>query len=718
MNPETGPQAGQTATSREAAGGKGERRVITVLFADVVNSTGLAERLDPEDWTDIMNAAFPAMTAPITRYGGTVARLMGDGLLAFFGAPVAHEDDPQRAVLAALEMLDAVRGFASKVKRDLDIDFEIRIGLNTGPVVVTDVGSIGAMEYTAMGDAVNVAARMQQTAAPGTVQLSSETDRLVAGHIDTAPLGKIELKGKAEPVDTFRVVGRKPEPERSRGLGQVGAGLVGRDAQIAELKHAVDELRQGRGQVVCLIGEAGLGKSRLIDELKAYWRETGGSAAWWEEMRGVPYDTGRPFGLFQSYARRMFGVELDDTPEAIDRKVHATLDPLNRAPPQSVGLCSIAMQRIIAAKSLDDRFGFSTQAVRQDIFDLMAPAFRENCKSGPTVLIVDDLQWADTASADLLMQLMVIIEDAPLLVVCAFRPERQSPAWQAKLRAETDFPHRYREIVLSPLGASDTEALLSSLLSIADLPTEVHQLILRKADGNPYFVEEIVRSLTEQGVVSVVDGERRWKAGALVTDLAIPDSLQALLMARIDRLGEEAKSTLQMASVIGRAFYYRILEAISNSAMALDKDLLALERVELLREAGRQPELEYIFKHELARDAAYATILNRKRREFHLRVARAMESLFADHLEEHAHRLAQHFEAAREDQPMMDYYIMAGDAAASIGADTEAAAHYAKALEAARRAGASDDLIAKIEVKRLPLAVTHEATPLAAGRDL
>jgi predicted ATPase len=316
------------------------------------------------------------------------------------------------------------------------------------------------------------------------------------------------------------------------------------------------------------------------------------------------------------------------------------------------------------------------------------------------VLIIDDLQWADPASAEMIVRLMGIIEHAPLLIVCAFRPERQSPAWQAKIKAETDYPHRYREVVLSPLGTEDAEALLSSLLRIADLPREVHQLILRKADGNPYFVEEIVRSLTEQGVVAMAGDERRWKAGATVTDLAIPDSLQALLMARIDRLGEEAKATLQMASVIGRAFYYRILQAISDSAMALDTDLRALERVELLREAGRQPELEYIFKHELARDAAYATILNRKRREFHLRVARAMETIFADHLEEHAHRLAQHYELAREDQPAMDYYLMAGRAAASIGADSEATGHYSKAVDAARRIGVPEETIATLQTRR------------------
>lgn len=686
---------------KERDGAKGERRVVTVLFGDVVNSTGLAERLDPEDWTEIMNEAFPLMIVPIQRYGGTVGRLMGDGILAFFGAPVAHEDDPQRAVLAALDIIKAVEAFSTRIKAEHGFDFEVRIGINTGPVVMADVGSSASMEHTAMGDAVNIAARMQQTAAPGTVQLSAETYRLVAPLVDAVPLGEVALKGKSEPVKAYRVTAAKPEPGR-RGIKPDGAPLVGRDQELAALKTAVDQLRQGRGQIVCLIGEAGLGKSRLLEELRAYWLMHGNPTTW-EEMVGVPYDTGRPFGLFQNYARRMFGVGLDDTPEMIDRKVHATLDPLGLAPPESIGLCSIAMQRVIAVKAMENDFGFSAQAVRDDIAEIMDPAFRETCKGGPTMMVVDDLQWADPASVELLMHLLGLADEVPILILCAFRPERQSPAWQVKLKAETDFPHRYLEIVLRPLDDHDTDALVSALLRIADLPSEVHQLILRKADGNPYFVEEIVRTLIEQGAVVETEDGRRWNAGAKVADLAIPDSLQALLMARIDRLDEEAKATLQMASVIGRTFYYRVLQAISDSAMALDKDLHSLERVELLREAGRQPELEYIFKHELARDAAYATILNRKRREFHLRVAKAMETIFADHLEGQAHRLAQHFELAHQDEEAKRFYLMAAETAADLHANAEADSHLAHALEAARRLGATDEELARIEAKRASL---------------
>jgi class 3 adenylate cyclase len=687
---------------------RGERRLLTVLFVDVVNSTGLAERLDPEDWTEVMNGAFERMTAPIHRYEGTVARLMGDGLLAFFGSPVAHEDDPQRAVLAGLDIIDAIRSFAATLP---DIDFNVRIGINTGHVVVADVGSSASMEHTAMGDAVNVAARMQQSAAPGTVQLSAETYRLVAPLFDVTPLGDIELKGKTERVPAYRVTGIKPHPDRLRGLGGVSAPLVGRDGELAQLREIIDQLRQGRGQIVCLIGEAGLGKSRLLAELHQYWLERDDPTKW-EVMYGVPYDASRPFGLFQNFARGMFGIQLDDAAETIHRKVEETLRAMG-APDEAVALCSVAMERVIAAKALHEAAeDFPAEVIKQDIYDNVYPAWRQACLVAPVVMVVDDLQWADQASVDLLAYLLTLVEEVPLLILCAFRPERQSPAWQVKLKAETDFPHRYTEMTLRPLGDDDTDALVLALLRIPDLPADLRQLIAHKAEGNPYFVEEVVRTLIEQGVIYRTEGGLRWNGDTDVADIAIPDSLQALLMARIDRLDEETKSTLQMASVIGRSFYYRILQAISDSALALDKHLRSLERVELLREAGRMPELEYIFKHELARDAAYATILNRKRRAFHLQVAEAIEQLFAGRLEEHAHRLAQHFEQAGDDQRAMKYFEMAADVAAAIHAHAEGAAHYARALEAARRIGAPTEDTARLEARRLALEETR--APAAA----
>jgi predicted ATPase len=592
-------------------------------------------------------------------------------------------------------MLGAISLFREEVKKELGIDFNVRIGINTGPVVVGDVGSAQAMEYTAMGDAMNVAARMEQTAAPGTVQVSQETYRLIEPYFECEALGGVELKGKSEPVQSYRVLHAKADAPRGRR--GVGAPLIGRDQEFDKLKAALAGLRQGRGRIVSLIGEAGLGKSRLIAELFKEWERFDLSEGW-DVAHGVPYDSNRPFGLFQDFARQMFGIELDDPPNIIHHKVDNGLRATG-APQEVVSLCSVAIERVIAAKVLHEAPDYPAEVVRKDIFETVYPAWLAAARSGPRVLVLDDLQWADTASIELLIHLFRVVEEAPILFICAFRPERQSPAWQVKLRADTDFPHRYDEIRLEPLDAANTDALISALLNITDLPGDLRELILRKTDGNPYFIEEVVRSLVDEGVVYQGENGLQWKAGTRVEDIPIPDSLHALLMARIDRLDEQTKLTLQAASVIGRAFYYRVLETISDSAIVLDKQLVSLERAELLREAGRVPELEYMFKHDLARDAAYHSILNRKRREFHRLVAEAIEKLFADRLEEHAHRLGQHYELAGEHEKAVKYYTMAGEAAEALHATVDSAAHFSRAITAAQALGHTE-LIASLQARK------------------
>jgi predicted ATPase len=327
-------------------------------------------------------------------------------------------------------------------------------------------------------------------------------------------------------------------------------------------------------------------------------------------------------------------------------------------------------------------------------------------------MVVDDLHWSDQASVDLLIHLFGLVEEVPILFVCAFRPERQSPAWQVKLKAETDYPHRYIEIVLAPLQEEQADQLVGALLNIAELPVQLRQLILRKTDGNPYFVEEVVRSLIEQGVVFRSADGLRWNAQTNADDISIPDTLQALLMARMDRLDREARSTLQLAAVIGRSFYHRILKAISDSAMTLDKHLGSLERVELVCEAGRTPELEYMFRHELTRDAAYNSILHRRRRELHQRVGEAVETLFHDQLEGNAHRLAQHFAAAGDAARALKYGLMAADLAAAVSAHADAAQHYRRALESARALDVAGPELARIE-QRLAAATERSRAPAA-----
>ena len=298
------------------------------------------------------------------------------------------------------------------------------------------------------------------------------------------------------------------------------------------------------------------------------------------------------------------------------------------------------------------------ESLKRELFQVIYDVWRDMASQAPVVMVFDDLHWADPASVELLLHIFQLTEEVPILFLCAFRPERQSPAWQVKQTVETDYPHRYTEITLKPLSNEESSSLVDSLLAIADLPVQLRQLILQKTEGNPFFVEEVIRTLIDSGAVVQDEGGLHWRALTKVEDIAIPDNLQALLTSRIDRLEEEARRTLQLAAVIGRSFYQRILKFVSDAAIALDRQLSTLQRVELIREAARVPELEYMFRHELTRDAAYNSILRRRRREFHLNVGEAIETLFPDRLEEQAHRLAHHFSEARDDERALKYSTM------------------------------------------------------------
>jgi len=689
-------------TLQPSRGLEGERRVVTILFCDVKGSTAMAEHLDPEEWAEIMNAAFTYLIQPVQRYEGTVARLMGDSILAFFGAPIAHEDDPQRAVLAGLDIVDGIRPYCEQLRREVGLDFNVRVGINTGVVVVGEVGTALAGEYTAMGDAVNLAARMEQTAQPGSVQISGETHRLVSAFFEVEALGEVEVKGKREGVPAYRVLKRKEHPERGRGIVGFESPLVGREREVQTLRQALDDLKSGRGQILTLIGEAGLGKSRLIDELRAnsngdsaqqieslnHTHPTPTPAVHWVESRGISYEASRPYGLFTQHLRHICEVKESDPPDAVRAKIASAMTGLD---PDTRAAVSRIAELLLVKRAVPDGSAapLEGEALKREIFASSLAMWRSFAGLVPQVLVFDDLHWADPASVELLLHLFQLADQVPILFLCAFRPHRSSPAWGVKTSAETNYPHRYSEISLSPLSISESGTLVDNLLTISDLPEELRQLVLRKSEGNPFFLEEVVRVLVDHGVVQRDESGLRWKAAASYEEIEIPDNLQALLLARIDRLEKDTRRTLQLASVIGRSFYHRVLQAIVAAVSDLDQQLVTLQRVELIRELGRRPELEYIFRHELTRDAAYKSILRRQRRQFHRAVGEAIEQLFPDRLEEEAHLLAYHFAEAGDLGRGLRYYTLAGDKAAGLFANTEASQHYRHALQIATKSETS-----------------------------
>ncbi len=656
-----------------------ERRVVTMLFCDVTGSTAAADSLDPEEWAEIMNGAFEYLISPIYRYEGTLARLMGDAILAFFGAPIAHEDDPQRAVLAGLDIVRSIRSYQAEVKGKWNLDFGVRVGINTGLVVVGEVGSDMRVEYTAMGDAINLAARMEQTAQTGTVQISEDTYNLIAPLFECESLDKIEVKGKREPVPAYRVMGAKDIPGRLRGIEGLRAPLVGRDSEMDLLRQVLERLNDGRGSIVCLIGDAGMGKSCILEELQAHWARIAGGDAPWIESRGVSYDTTRPYGMFIQRMLQMFGIEDSDSLEMVREKFAIAPEGFQ---PEVLPTVVRAAEALLAFRTDSDNPQLEGEALQHEVYNACHSMWRAAASFRPTALVLDDFHWADPASVDLMIDIFSLVDEVPLLLLFSFRPERQSPAWRIKQTAETDYPHLYTEISLRALSVEDSEILFRNLLDVADSPTQLRQMILAKTEGNPFFIEEFIRTLIDTGAVIRDESGMHWRVDTKVEDIPIPENLQALLTARIDRLEDDTRRTLQLSSVIGRSFHHGVLKLISDSSIALDKQLSTLQRVELIREASRVPELEYIFQHDLTREAAYNSILLRERREFHRRVGEAVEEMFNDRLEEQSHLMAHHFYEAGDTQRALKYSIIAGERALSTYAHEEALAHFRQGLDA------------------------------------
>jgi len=665
-------------TARANRSMHGERRVVTILFCDVKGSTSMAGKLDPEDWAEVMNEAFEYLISPIYRYEGTVARLMGDAILAFFGAPIAHEDDPQRAVLAGLDILKDIQPFCDEIKHEYGLDFGVRVGVHTGPVVVGEIGSNLAMEYTAMGDAANVAARMEETAEPGTIQISESTYKLVAPLFQIEALGDVELKGKDEPIKTYRVVDVKADPGKVRGIEGLDTPLVGRSQEMEVLLHALTDLRQGRGGIVSVLGEAGLGKSRLIEEMHKETRQDVSEEPTWFFCRGISFATAQPYGLFQQLLRKLTGVNEHDTPELAREKIASYLDQI---PSEQHEITRQAFEVLLAIGKETEISELEGEAFQRELYTALENIWRDSARTQPVIYVFDDLHWADSASIELLLHLLQLVDEIPVLFLCASRPYRQSLGWQVKLHAETNYPHRYQEIKLNPLRLEESQELIHRLIQITDLPLDLQSLILQKAEGIPFFVEEVIRSLIDQGIILRDEAGNFRYTSTDLTHVIIPDNLQALLTARIDRLNSEVRSTLQYAAVIGRSFYQRILKWVSELEEEIDEHLITLQRVELIQETSRIPEIEYVFRHELTRDAAYRTILRKERKKFHLRVAEALENAFPDKIEDLAPRLAHHFDQAGKYEKALMYYTKAGEIAAKLYANKEAINLLTRAIE-------------------------------------
>jgi class 3 adenylate cyclase/tetratricopeptide (TPR) repeat protein len=666
------------AAGRETAG---EQRQVTVLFVDLVQSTELIGVLGDEEMADLLDELMGGIAGIVDDLEGTVAEVMGDGALCMFGTPVAHEDDPERALRAAL----AVRRFVAELDpirmAGADRRPEVRIGVHTGMVVMRAIGQDYRLTYTAIGDAVHLTQRLQAAATPGEILVSAKSRQLVASLFRFSEPEPFTLKGFAGPQVAVRLLGEQDTVDR-RPIDASGAAFVGREQDLAALQARLDELATGlAGGVLTIWGEAGIGKSRLVAEL----RRRAPPTITWLEGRALSYEQNAPYSIIGRQLRRGAGIRVGDTERSARAKLR---DLVTRecGPDQGPTIypfiaTALAMRLEESEATLVE--GLSGDSLQYEVVHALRTLVGATARRAPLVLVYEDLHWSDQASTAAIDELLPLAENHPVLYVLVARADPQAPSWTLRRKIETSYPHRHTSMSLGPLSGPASASLAMNLLKADSLPTELHELVLEKAEGVPLFVEELTRSLVEQGALTQQGVS--WRLGVSADELRVPDTVQGIILSRLDRLEDPLKRVLQIASVVGAVLPYSVLAEVSGANGQLSTQLRDLQRLDLIRETRRRPDTEYVFKHALIRDVAYSTLLMRQRKQLHQRVGEAMETLLGERLGEFQSIIAEHFLRAEAWARAADYLLRAGDEAARLSADAEARGHYEKAMHALLR---------------------------------
>jgi predicted ATPase/class 3 adenylate cyclase len=666
--PEAVPEAQPTQSEPppEPPTPEAERRQLTVMFCDLVGSTPLSEQLDPEDLRDVVRAYQQTCAEVVQRFDGHIAQLLGDALLVYFGWPQAHEDDAQRAVRTGLGMLDAMGALNAHLEADKGIRLSIRVGIHTGLVVVGKMGGGGHQEQLALGETPNVASRLQGLAEPDTVAISEATFRLVEGYFTCQGLGEQRLKGVGQAMPVYRVLGESGAQSRldiatTRGL----TPLVGRESEVTLLLERWEQVQDGQGQVVLLSGEAGIGKSRLVQVLKDHVAEEPHTRL---ECRSSPYYQNTALYPITALLQRTFQWQPDESPEAKLRKLEQTLGqfrlPLEETVPLFATLLSLPL-----SESRYVPLPWTPQRQRQKTLESIVAMVLEQAERRPVLFILEDLHWTDPSTLELLDLLIEQTPTVALLVIFTCRPEFEPP-WGLRTHLTS--------IALNRFTRSQIDTMIAHVTNGKILPAEVTQHLAEKTDGVPLYVEEMTRAILEAGVLQESDGH--YVLTGPVTSLAIPTTLQDSLMARLDRL-ETAKGVAQWGATLGRQFSYSLLQAVSQlDAMTLQHELERLVEAELLYQRGVSPQATYIFKHALIQDAAYQSLLRRTRQDYHQRIAQVMVEQFPEMVETQPELLAYHYTEAGRDEAAVSCWQRAGQYALQRSAYVEAIAHLTQGL--------------------------------------
>ena len=656
--------ADKILTSRSSI--EGERKLVTVMFADVSNFTAISELLDPEDIHQIMDGTFQILMFEIHNFEGTINQFTGDGVMALFGAPVAHEDHAQRACLAALSIQRALQEYSEQVKANYGVNFALRIGLNSGPVVVGSIGDDLRMDYTAVGNTTNLADRMQKLAQPGSILVSYDTHRLVADFFEFEFSGSVQVKGIKAPQETFELI--KPSAVETRIGASVARGLkqfVGRKNSMAKLMEVYERIQSGSGQIIGVVGEAGVGKSRLLLEFNSQLSK---DEIIYLEGRCLPYGGSISYLPVLDIIKSYFGIKDDDRESSIKAKLNdkiSTLDEnLQAAIPYFQDLLSLKVDS-------DDFTSLDPHQKRELAFAAMRDLFVSISQDLPLVMAVEDLHWIDKTSENFLNFLIEGIPSSKILIILLYRPE-YTHQWGSK--------SYYSKIGLKQLGIPSTNHLIKTILESEEISQEIEKLVFNKTAGNPLFIEEFTQMLIEDGAIQQKGSQ--YILNRNPSDIQVPETIQGLIAARIDRLEDDIKSTLQVASVIGRDFAYRILQSITGTSEELKTYLYSLQDLEFIYEKKNMRDLEYIFKHALIQEVAYLSLLTARRRLLHQMVGQAMEAHFSERLNEYSNIIGEHFLRGEDWEKAYHYLNQAGDAAIRLYAHSEARAHFTKSLNA------------------------------------
>jgi class 3 adenylate cyclase len=653
-------------TSRSAL--EGERKQVTVLFADMKGSMELLADRDPEDARKLLDPVLETMMDAVHRYEGTVNQVMGDGIMAIFGAPLAHEDHAVRACYAALRMQEAIAQLANEIRKTQGVSIQVRIGLNSGEVVVRSIGNDLRMDYTAVGQTTHLAARMEQLAAPGSILISSDCLRLAEGYLETKPLGPVALKGLTTPVEVHELVAATPVRTRLQAAAARGlTPFVGRRLEMETLHEALRRAAGSEGQVLAVVGPAGVGKSRLLRE----FIHSPHTRSWLVlESRSISYGRATPYLPLIDFLKGYFKLTERDDARVVREKVTAKVILLDQPSQDSIP----PVLDLLGALPEDHPFRRLEPMERRSltaraITDLMVAESRIQ----PLIMVFEDLHWNDMQTLGLLNAVITSIRQHAIFILASYRPKEHDDKW-------VDRPH-YRQVRLEPLAQENLAGLLDILLGKNGGLAPVKAFLIERTGGNPFFVEESVRTLVETGVLAGARGQ--YRLAKPFSGIEVPATVRAILSARIDRLGEPQKRLLQEAAVIGKDFPFALLQAIAG---VQEQDLRArlheLQSAEYLYESRLFPELEYTFRHSMTREVAYSTLLREQTRALHEKVATELIRLASERTEEEVEQIAEHAEKGQAWPEAVEYLQRSGEKAFALYANAEAADYFERALAA------------------------------------